>query len=54
MTVLISCSRCVIYKVDLAPWHARMCDMGVWGCVCVRGVTWEGAQVGVCVCIQMG
>lgn len=29
VTALISCSRCVIYKADLAEWHARMGYMGV-------------------------
>lgn len=42
VTALISCSLHVIYKEDLAPWHARTGDMGVYVC------EWAGAQVLVC------
>lgn len=43
VTGLISCSRCVIYKAGLAPWHVKLGDMGLcekhisvemWECVC--------------------
>lgn len=48
MTALISCSRCVIYKADLAPWHARMGDMGV----CERCNVGGGTGASLCMCVS--
>lgn len=50
VTALISCSRCVIYKAGLAPWHARMGDMGVY--VCERRNVGGGTGASVCVCVS--
>lgn len=54
VTALISCSRCVIYKADLAPWHARMGDMGVRMCarVCERCNVGGGTGASLCMCVS--
>ena len=49
VTALISSSCCVIYKADLAPWHARVGVIGVY--VSERWNLGGGRSVTVCVCV---